>query len=128
MEMVITLEGKATVKANFKRHCITTDQPAPGGGDAAPTPFDLFLASIGTCAGFYVKSFCDQRNIPTNEIRLIQNMTVDPNTKMITSIDVKICLPPDFPDKYKMAVINAAELCTVKKHLHNPPLITISAS
>jgi ribosomal protein S12 methylthiotransferase accessory factor len=128
MEMVITLEGKATVKAHYNGHVITTDQPQPAGDNSAPPPFDLFLASIGTCAGIYVKSFCAQRGIPTDQIKLVQTMELDPARHMVSKIGLDIQLPPDFPEKYRSAVINAAELCAVKKHLHNPPEITVSSS
>jgi len=128
MDMIITLEGKATVKAQYNGHTIKTDQPEPAGDNSAPPPFDLFLASIGTCAGIYVKSFCTQRGIPTDQIKLVQTMEFDPAKRMVSKIGLDIQLPPDFPEKYRSAVINAAELCAVKKHLHNPPEITISSS
>ncbi len=127
MEMVITLEGKAKVKAQYKGHVVVTDQPEPSGDNSAPAPFDLFLASIGTCAGIYVKSFCDQRGIPTGDIRLVQTLEFDQVKRLVSKINLKIELPPDFPEKYRAAVVNAAELCAVKKHLHNPPTIAVTA-
>lgn len=128
MEMIITLEGKATVTAHYNGHIIITDQPQPSSDNSAPAPFDLFLASIGTCAGIYVKSFCSQRGIPTNNIKLVQTIEIDPMKHMVSKINLDIQLPVDFPEKYKSAVIHAAELCTVKKHLHNPPVISVSSS
>ncbi len=126
--MIITMEGKATVKAHYKGHVVVTDQPAPAGDNAAPAPFDIFLASIGTCAGIYVKSFCAQRGIPTDDIRLVQTLEFDQAKHLVSKINLKIELPPDFPEKYRSAVVNAAELCAVKKHLHNPPAIAVTAS
>ncbi len=128
MEMVITLSGKATVTAEFKGHHIPTDQPPPVGDDAAPAPFDLFLASIGTCAGIYVKSFCDKRGIATGSLKIVQTMETDPVSHMVSSIRLEIMLPSGFPEKYINAVVNAAELCAVKKHLHTPPAITVTSS
>lgn len=129
MIMEITLEGKAKVNAKYKNHIIKTDQPLEGGGDdSAPAPFDLFLASIGTCAGIYVKSFCDQRGLPTDKIKIIQSMSFNPSLRLIDKITLEIKLPSDFPEKYKDAVINAANLCAVKKHLANPPEISVNAN
>jgi putative redox protein len=129
MLMEITLEGGAKVNAKFKNHVIKTDQPVKGGGeDSAPSPFDLFLASIGTCAGIYVKGFCDQRGLATDNIKILQTMSSNPETRLIDNIKLEIKLPADFPEKYKDAVINAANLCTVKKHLANPPKFELSAS
>ena len=72
MEMEVVLSGGMKVNAIYKGFTIETDQPEQAGGDgSAPSPFDLFLASIGTCAGFYVLSFCQKQGIPTDEIRLM---------------------------------------------------------
>ncbi len=126
MEMKISLEGKKKVNAEFNGQIVMTDQPLQAGGDgSAPAPFTLFLASIGTCAGIYVKSFCDQRNIPTDDIYLTQKMNYNYKTRLIDNIELKVHLPKDFPVKYKAAVINAANLCAVKEHLKNPPQIEV---
>ncbi|MFP4469391.1 MAG: OsmC family protein [Bacteroidota bacterium] len=128
MEMKIFFEGKKKVNAEFNGQMITTDQPLQAGGDgSAPAPFTLFLASIGTCAGIYVKSFCDQRNIPTDDIIITQKMNYNYKTRLIDKIELKVNLPKSFPEKYKSAVINAANLCAVKEHLNNPPNIEVSA-
>ena len=122
MNIEISFEGKKKVNANISGQIIKTDQPISSGGDgSAPTPFDLFLASIGTCAGIYVKSFCDQRNIPSEGINLLQQMEYDNENHLVSKIKIEIQLPHDFPEKYKEAVINAAKLCAVKRHLQNPP-------
>jgi len=127
MDMIITFDGKKKVNAEYRGQTIHTDQAVKAGGDGeAPEPFTLFLASIGTCAGIYVKSFCDQRDIPTDNIRLIQSMNFNPELRLIDQIDIQLELPDDFPEKYKDAVINAADLCTVKKHLANPPKINVA--
>ncbi len=126
--MKITFEGAKKIIAEHNGYRITTDQPVKSGGEgSAPAPFDLFLASIGTCAGIYVKSFCDQRGIPTDGISLEQDMKFDQATHLITNIDIRIILPASFPEKYKAAVINSANLCAVKRHLHNPPAMTVMA-
>jgi len=127
-EMVISFPGGLRVDAQFGAHTIRTDQPTKAGGDdSAPTPFTTFLSSVGTCAGIYVLGFCRQRNLPTENIRLVQRMTVDPTTHMTTALTVEIQLPPDFPEKYKDAVIRAASQCAVKKHFERPPAIAVNA-
>ena len=104
-----------------------TDQPPQGGGDgAAPTPFATFLASLGACAGIYVLGFCRQRGLATDGIRLVQRMETDPVTHMIGKIYLDIQVPPDFPEKYRPALIRSAEQCTVKKHLENPPRFEVT--
>lgn len=122
MEMQIYFDGKKQVNAEWKGQVIKTDQPVQGGGEgSAPAPFDLFLASIGTCAGIYVKGFCDQRGISSENIKIIQKLNFDPATRLIDKIDLEIQVPNDFPEKYKEAVINSANLCAVKRHMQQPP-------
>ena len=126
MQMTISFPGGARVDAQVGGHTIKTDQPIQGGGeDSAPTPFSLFLASIGTCAGIYVLGFCKQRGLPTDGIRLVQTITPDRSTGLVGSIDVDIELPAGFPEKYHEALVRAASQCAVKKHLEFPPAIQV---
>jgi putative redox protein len=123
MEMEIVFPGGARVDALSGPMVITTNQDG-----SAPAPFGLFLASIGTCAGIYVLSFCQQRGIPTDNIRIIQRMSSNPFTRLIENVELDIQVPPDFPEKYKDAVIRAADQCAVKKHLENPPQFNVHTS
>jgi putative redox protein len=127
--MKIELGSGLAVNAHFKNHVISSDQPIRSGGeDAAPSPFDLFLASIGLCAGFYVQSFCRQREISTDRVSLTLQTSRDPERKRIAKILIEIQLPPDFPEKYRQAVLRAVEQCSVKRHLFDPPEFEIAVS
>jgi putative redox protein len=95
-------------------------------GEDDPSPFDLFLASIGTCAGIKVLRFCQERHISTTGLTMKQRMFYSPGRNMIERIELIIDLPPDFPVKYYDAVIRAANTCGVKKHLIEPPEIVVS--
>jgi ribosomal protein S12 methylthiotransferase accessory factor len=118
----VTFDGGKVITAHINGHSIRTDQPLDnGGGNTAPAPFELFMASIGTCAGIYVKSFCDRRQIPTDGIRIIQTMDFDEVKKVPGVISLDIQLPVEFPGKYREAVVNAAELCLVKKTISSQP-------
>jgi ribosomal protein S12 methylthiotransferase accessory factor len=125
MEMEITFPGGAQVDANFGGFTVKTDQPPMS---SAPTPFATFLASIGTCAGIYVLGFCQQRGIPTKDIKIVQRMHSDRMTGLVGQIDLEIQLPPDFPAKYRDAVIRSADQCAVKKHMEHPPVFNITTS
>lgn len=120
--MEITFPGGLKAQAKYKGYTIMTDQPTHAGGEgSSPAPFDLFLASIGTCVGVYVKSFCQQRGIDTSKIVIKQNMEVNPKTRMIGKLAFEIQVPDEFPAKYKDALIHTAKHCAVKKHIMNPP-------
>jgi ribosomal protein S12 methylthiotransferase accessory factor len=126
MDMKIEFPGGKKVNAIYKDFIIETDQSIDGGGEGtAPEPFDLFLASIGTCAGIYVLNFCQARSIPADGAGLTLAPERDPETGLVSKITIKINLPEGFPEKYEEAVKRAAELCTVKKHLKNPPAFEI---
>lgn len=126
MTYEVIIEGGKKVSMILHNHKIVTDQPVKAGGeDSAPAPFDLFLASIGTCAGYYVKAFCDQRGIPAEGIRILQHVNYNLDQRRVDRIDIEIKLPPEFPEKYKEAVVQAANSCAVKKHLIVPPAIEV---
>jgi putative redox protein len=121
-ELIVTFGGGKKVDAEFNGFTIHTDQsPYAGGEGSAPEPFALFLASIGTCAGIFVLSFCQSRGIPTEGIRIVQSHVAHESGRGIGKIGLAIELPVDFPEKYKDAVVSAANLCAVKKHIQHPP-------
>jgi putative redox protein len=122
MDMKIYFPGGKKVYADYNGMTIKTDQPVFGGGDGtAPAPFDLFLASMGTCAGIYILGFCQQRGLPTEGIEINQSLEFNPVSRMITGVNLDIMVPESFPEKYHDALIKSAELCAVKKHLEEAP-------
>ena len=124
--MEIKLGENQKVIAAYKGFEVITDQPEPSGGDnTAPSPFDLFMISIGTCAGWYVKSFCQKRNLSEEGITLKQKAHFNTEKRLIDKIDIEICLPEDFPEKYREPLIKAAASCTVKKHVMDAPEFSI---
>jgi len=128
-EMKVYFPGGKKVYADFKDFTHKTDQPSYAGGEGtAPAPFELFLASLGTCAGIFVLGFCQNRGIDTEGIEIIQGHDVDPNTRMVKKVNMEIKLPASFPEKYKNAVIQAANLCAVKKHMETPPEFNVFTS
>lgn len=123
----ITFPGGKRVDAKVGNHVVQTDQPIDAGGeDTAVAPFDLFLASLATCAGLYVLGFCQARKISTDGITMRQFVDVDPETKLPTRIHLELTLPPSFPEKYRLAVLRAAEGCKVKKTIAAAPPVEVS--
>ena len=121
-EMEIRLVGGQKVTADFNGFTIQTDQSArDGGADSAPTPSDLFFASLGTCAALYALRFCESRKIDTEKLKVNLELQSNEKTYMVEKIIFKINLPPEFPEKYASALIKSMNLCYVKKHLEQPP-------
>lgn len=128
-EMTITLPGGKRVYAEAGDHVIKTDQcVADGGEGSAPEPYALFLASIGTCAGAYVVGFCRTRDIPSENIRLIQTNDFDETDHHLRKVRIEILVPPDFPKKYYKALARTAAQCTVKKDIGRSPAFEIETA
>ena len=123
MEMTIDFPGGSRVDAHFGPFTVATDQPP---ASSAPTPFAIFLSSIGTCAGIYVLGFCRQRGLATEGIKIVQRINSNPMNGMVEKIDLEIQVPPGFPQKYYDSLVRSAELCAVKKHLENPPKFEVT--
>ncbi|OGD28030.1 MAG: osmotically inducible protein OsmC [Candidatus Aminicenantes bacterium RBG_13_63_10] len=123
----VTFPGGLKVDVNIKNHIVHTDQPPhAGGGGEAPAPFDLFLASIASCAGFYLLAFCRERKIDTAGAGVRMSLERDPARRMISRVSLELELPPGFPEKYHQAVVRAVDTCSVKAHILTPPDFQIS--
>lgn len=121
MDLIVTLPGGKKVDAEFGSHVVHTDQPVKEGGeDSAPAPFLYFLMSLGTCAGFYVLSYLQSRDLPTEGVRIIQSHGKNEKGKLV-KIGMTIELPPEIDEKHHKPIVRSAELCAVKKLLEEPP-------
>ena len=128
MPMEVRFPGGVAVEAIHAGMTIRTDQPvAAGGTGSAPSPFDLFLVSLATCAGFYALRFCQERGLPTEGLGVTMDWERSPETKLISKIRVSVKLPEGFPEKYRAAILRATDQCAVKKHLAAPPEIEVEA-
>jgi len=127
-EMIMTFPGGKRVQAEYKGFKIMTDQPVYAGGEgSAPASFDLFLASIGTCAAYYVMAFCQKRGIPTDKVSVVLTTEKNPESRMIEKIFIEIRLPQDFPPRYKKAVIRSVHSCAVEAHILKAPSFEVKA-
>lgn len=122
MNMNVTFGDGLKVNVDTGQFTIPTDQAVASGGDgSAPEPFTYFLASLASCAGIYILSFCRQRGIDTEGIAITQTPVFNPETGRISDIKLDIHVPESFPDKYRKALIRSADQCAVKRLLHQPP-------
>jgi putative redox protein len=124
----VTFPGGVAVDATFNGHHIHTDQPAPLGGDTAPSPFDLFLGSLATCAGFYALRFCQERQIATSGLRVTLRSERDSATKRLSDVRISVELPDEFPEKYREAIHRVIDQCAVKKAVLDPPAFTVEVT
>jgi ribosomal protein S12 methylthiotransferase accessory factor len=124
--MKVTFPGGMAVDAEFKGHTIHTDQPEKNGGaNSAPAPFDLFLASIATCAGLYAMRFCERRGFSPGELSVTLDPVRDPEGKRLSALRLEVHLPDGFPEKYHPAIVRAIDQCAVKRAIVDPPEIEV---
>lgn len=126
MEITVFLSGGRKIDALVGKHVIKTDQPFnEGGEEAAPAPFDYCLASMGTCAAYYVYKYLESRDLQLEGLKLVQKHEFDPKTKKLTKVIQVVELPPGLDEKHHKPIIRSAALCTVKKLFENPPAFDI---
>jgi uncharacterized OsmC-like protein len=122
LDFDIQFPGGKKVDVRIGDHLIRTDQSVPSGGEAsAPEPFDLFLASIATCAGVYALGFCHTRRLPTTGLGLRMLCERDEAGKRFAKILIELTLPAGFPEKYRVGILRAMDLCAVKRHILEAP-------
>lgn len=116
MEIKVNFLDKLRLEAKFDDFTVISDQPIRYKGDgSAPGPFDYFLASSALCAAYFVKLYCNTRNIPTENIRLSQNNIVDPENRYRQTFKIQVELPADISEKDRQGILRSIERCTVKK-------------
>jgi ribosomal protein S12 methylthiotransferase accessory factor len=126
MEIKVNFLDKLRLEAKFDDFTVISDQPIRYKGDgSAPGPFDYFLASSALCAAYFVKLYCNTRNIPTENIRLSQNNIVDPENRYQQIFKIQVELPADISDKDRQGILRSIERCTVKKVVQAGPEFVI---
>ena len=126
MEIKVNFLDKLRLEAKFDDFTVIADQPIRYKGDgSAPGPFDYFLASSALCAAYFVKLYCETRNIPTDNIRLSQNNIVDPENRYQQIFKIQVELPADISAKDRQGILRSIERCTVKKVVQTGPEFVI---
>lgn len=122
MEIKVNYLDNLRLEAKFDDFTVVSDQPVRYKGDgSAPGPFDYFLASSAMCAAYFVKVYCNARDIPTDNIRLSQNNIVDPENRYKQIFKIQVELPEDISDKDRQGIIRSIDRCTVKKVVQTGP-------
>ncbi|AKD26378.1 TIGR03549 family protein [Polynucleobacter duraquae] len=126
MEIKVNFLDKLRLEAKFDDFTVIADQPIRYKGDgSAPGPFDYFLASSALCAAYFVKLYCDTRNISTEHIRLSQNNIVDPENRYQQIFKIQVELPEDISATDRQGILRSIERCTVKKVVQEGPEFVI---
>lgn len=122
MEIKVNFLDNLRLEAKFDDFTVIADQPIRYKGDgSAPGPFDYFLASSALCAAYFVKLYCQTRDIPTENIRLSQNNIVDPENRYAQIFKIQVELPADISEKDRLGILRSIDRCTVKKVVQQGP-------
>lgn len=128
MEMEICLSSNQKIETQFKGATIAVGSDIGASSDEPHLePLDLFFASLHLCVGKYVMEFCRHRDIPHEGTRILLRTQWDDKKEMHTCVQIQIQLPQEFPAKYRKAVLRTVDLCSVKKHILNPPSFQVDA-
>lgn len=126
MEIKVNFLDNLRLEAKFDDFTVVADQPIRYKGDgSAPGPFDYFLASSALCAAYFVKLYCQTRDIPTDNIRLSQNNIVDPENRYNQIFKIQVELPADISEKDRQGILRSIDRCTVKKVVQTGPEFVI---
>ncbi len=125
--IVATLPGGRRVDASVRGHVIHTDQPLDNGGDdTAPSPFELFLGSLATCAGIFVQGFCATRGLDSRDIRVLVRPSYGEDGGL-AKVALELELPSGFPAKYEGALVRVVDQCSVKRAILAQPSFSVAA-
>ena len=128
MEIKVNYLDNLRLEAKVDDFTVISDQPIRYKGDgSAPGPFDYFLASSAMCAAYFVKVYCNARDIPTENIRLSQNNIVDPENRYQQIFKIQVELPEDISDKDRQGILRSIDRCTVKKVVQTGPEFQVEA-
>ncbi len=122
MEIKVNFLDNLRLEAKFDDFTVIADQPIRYKGDgSAPSPFDYFLASSALCAAYFVKVYCNSREISTDGIRISQNNIIDPEDRYNQIFKIQVELPESISDKDRQGILRSIERCTVKRVVQTGP-------
>lgn len=117
----VTFNAQKSVTGALNGHRVCASYPLDRGGDgSAPNPFELFLISLGTCAGYYARTYCEEHNLCCDSLRIYQHNVFDETTGKLLGVRMQVLMPPDFPEKHKAPLLRAIDACKVKQVLVDP--------
>ncbi|MGH9522494.1 MAG: OsmC family protein [Terriglobales bacterium] len=126
MEVLIEHLGSVQFQVRARKHEIVSDQPPENGGfDEGMTPPELFLASLGACAGFYAAAYLKKRNLATEgtRVRVTADKLLGP--ARLDNFHIEVEVPLEMNDAHRKGVEDAVHHCLIHNTLLQPPKIAI---
>lgn len=119
------LEGERYA-IGVRGHALLVDQPdGAGGADSAPTPTELFVASLASCVAFYAGRFLDRHHLDRSRLRVTAAFTMATDRPArVASVRLTVTAP-SLPVERRPALHAVVSKCTVHNSLHQPPSMDI---
>jgi putative redox protein len=116
-------------RISIRGHDVVVDQPVhDGGGDAGPTPTELFVAALASCVAYYAERFLVRHDVdPAGLAVLCDWEMAGDRPARVGSIAVRVTPPHDLPARLLDRLQAVVEGCTVHNSLVRPPSVSIDA-
>ena len=127
MEVVVEHLGAVQFEIQARKHKIACDQPAENGGfDEGMTPPELFLAALGSCAGFYAAAYLKKKNLATEgtRVRVTADKILGP--ARLDNFQIHVETPIQLDEQTRLGVEGAVHHCLIHNTLLQPPKIAIA--
>lgn len=119
-------KGGDVFEIDVRGHLVHVDQPVDAGGsDAAPTPTELFVASLASCVAHYARRYLARHDLPTDGLAVVATFDMEERPARVGRIEVSVEVPDGVPDERRAALLAVAAHCTVHNTLERAPEVTI---
>ena len=129
MEAIIQHLGNVKFEINLRGHKILSDQPElNGGSDAGPTPPELLLASLGSCAAYYAAEYLRVRKLAAEGLTVRVTAEKVKSPSRLEDFQIQIHVGAPLEARHSEGVLRAAQACLIHATLEHPPRINVTLS
>lgn len=128
-EFVVGHLGGDRYRMVVRGHGVTVDQPVDAGGtDEGPTPTELFVGSLATCAAFFAGRFLRRHLSADQDFWIEARFEMADRPSRVTRVEIDLVLPSGIPQAVRDGALAAAERCTVHASIREPVEIRVAAT
>ncbi len=127
--MSISWVNGVQLEVKVRDHCLLVDQPVQeGGNDEGSTPVEMFVASLGTCIGYFAVRFCQRHKLPMAGLKVFMEWGYAEQPHRIGSMTARVGLPTRLDTAMRERLQKVLEGCTVHNSITHAPEISIQLS
>ena len=123
--VTVTHDGGDRFSIGVRGHVVHVDQPeADGGTDTAPTPTELFVASLASCVAFYARRYLRRHGLPEG-LAVVAEADFGTKPSRVASVTMSLTVPEAVPADKREALLAVASHCTVHNTLTHEPDVLV---